>query len=84
MSSLDEQKRDIWYPKYQFKHEKGVGYGYANTFNAQAKIGFQLRVNEEKGEPFDPEHTVYNRDYLLQILKKGEDELDRLRAAGEI
>jgi hypothetical protein len=27
------------YNNYQLKHEKGIGYGYANTFNAQAKAG---------------------------------------------
>jgi hypothetical protein len=37
------------YANYQLHHEKGVGYGYANTFNAQAKIGFQLRVSAENG-----------------------------------
>ena len=26
----------------------------------------------DTGVPFDPEHTVFNRDYLLQILQKGQ------------
>lgn len=79
-----QEKRDIWYANYQLHHEKGVGYGYANTFNAQAKVGFQLRVSAEKGEPFDPEHTVYNKDYLLEILSKGKASLDELKAAGQL
>ena len=79
-----QEKRDIWYANYQLHHEKGVGYGYANTFNAQAKVGFQLRVCAEKGEPFDPEHTVYNKDYLLQILAKGKASLDELKDAGQL
>ena len=79
-----QEKRDIWYANYQLHHEKGVGYGYANTFNAQAKVGFQLRVCAEKGEPFDPEHTVYNKEYLLQILAKGKASLDELKDAGQL
>jgi hypothetical protein len=35
----------------------------------------QIAVDRENGVPFDPEHTVYNRDYLLSILDKGEVEL---------
>ena len=57
-----QAKRDVWYANYQLHHEKGVGYGYANTFNAQAKVGFQIRVFAEKGEPFDPDRTVYNKE----------------------
>jgi hypothetical protein len=68
----------------QLHHEKGVGYGYANTFNAQAKLGFQIRVAAEKGEPFDPEHTAYNKDYLIEILQKGKAELDKMHAAGPL
>ena len=49
-----QEKRDKWYAAYQLHHEKGVGYGYANTFNAQAKVGFQLRVFDEKGEALRP------------------------------
>ena len=79
-----QAKRDVWYNNYQLHHEKGVGYGYANTFNAQAKVGFQLRVCAEKGEPFDPDHTVYNKDYLLQILDKGKASLDEMKAAGQL
>ena len=79
-----QEKCDVWYANYQLHHEKGVGYGYANTFNAQAKVGFQLRVAAEKGEPFDPEHTVYNKDYLLQILDKGKASLDEMKAAGQL
>ena len=45
---------------------------------------FQLRVAAEKGEPFDPEHTVYNKDYLLQILDKGKASLDEMKAAGQL
>ena len=37
------------YANYQLHHERGEGYGYANTYNAQAKIGFQLRVSAENG-----------------------------------
>ena len=79
-----QAKRDVWYNNYQLHHEKGVGYGYANTFNAQAKVGFQLRVCAEKGEPFDPDHTVYNKDYLLEILDRGKAALDEMKAAGQL
>ena len=79
-----QEKRDVWYANYQLHHEKGVGYGYANTFNAQAKVGFQLRVCAEKGEPFDPDHTVYNKDYLLEILDRGKAALDEMKAAGQL
>jgi hypothetical protein len=79
-----QKKRDVWYNNYQLHHEKGVGYGYANTFNAQAKLGFQIRVAAEKGEPFDPEHTAYNKDYLIEILQKGKAELDKMHAAGQL
>lgn len=79
-----QAKRDVWYNNYQLHHEKGVGYGYANTFNAQAKVGFQLRVCAEKGEPFDPDHTVYNKAYLLEILDRGKAALDEMKAAGQL
>jgi hypothetical protein len=69
-----QDKRRAWFAKYQYKHGKSF-YGYANTWNAQAKIGVQIAVDRENGVPFDPEHTVYNRDYLLSILDKGEVEL---------
>jgi len=69
-----QDKRRAWFAKYQYKHGKSF-YGYANTWNAQAKIGVQIAVDRENGVPFDPEHTVYNRDYLLSILDKGEAEL---------
>ena len=77
-----QEKRDKRYAAYQLHHEKGVGYGYANTFNAQAKVGFQLRVFDEKGEKFDPDHTVYNKDYLLEILDRGKASLDEMKAKG--
>eukprot|EP00227_Mantoniella_beaufortii_P014159 CAMPEP_0197596066 /NCGR_PEP_ID=MMETSP1326-20131121/24285_1 /TAXON_ID=1155430 /ORGANISM="Genus nov. species nov., Strain RCC2288" /LENGTH=175 /DNA_ID=CAMNT_0043162507 /DNA_START=48 /DNA_END=575 /DNA_ORIENTATION=+ len=79
-----QEKRDIWYANYQLRHEKGVGYGYANTFNAQAKLGFQIRVFEEKGEPFDPNRTAYNKDYLLKILQVGQDSLDEMKLNGSL
>ena len=79
-----QAKRDVWYNNYQLHHEKGVGYVYANTFNAQAKVGFQLRGGAEKGEPFDPDHTVYNKDYLLEILDRGKAALDEMKAAGQL
>ena len=79
-----QEKRDKWYASYQLHHEKGVGYGYANTFNAQAKVGFQLRVSDEKGEKFDPDHTVYNKDYLLEILDRGKASLDEMKAKGQL
>ena len=79
-----QAKRDVWYANYQLHHEKGVGYGYANTFNAQAKVGFQIRVFAEKGEPFDPDRTVYNKDYLLEILDRGKTSLDEMKAAGQL
>ena len=79
-----QEKRDKWYAAYQLHHEKGVGYGYANTFNAQAKVGFQIRVFAEKGEPFDPDRTVYNKDYLLEILDRGKTSLDEMKAAGQL
>ena len=79
-----QEKRDKWYAAYQLHHEKGVGYGYANTFNAQAKVGFQLRVFDEKGEKFDPDHTVYNKDYLLEILDRGKASLDEMKAKGQL
>ena len=79
-----QEKRDKWYAAYQLHHEKGVGYGYANTFNAQAKVGFQLRVSDEKGEKFDPDHTVYNKDYLLEILDRGKASLDEMKAKGQL
>lgn len=75
---------DRGYANYQLHHEKGVGYGYANTFNAQAKVGFQIRVFQEKGEPFDPDHTVYNKDYLLKILQRGKDSLDEMKANNQL
>ena len=53
-------------------------------YNAQAKVGFQLRVCAEKGEPFDPDHTVYNKDYLLEILDRGKAALDEMKAAGQL
>ena len=79
-----QEKRDKWYAAYQLHHEKGVGYGYANTFNAQAKVGFQLRVFDEKGEKFDPDRTVYNKDYLLEILDRGKASLDEMKAKGQL
>ena len=39
---------------------------------------------EEKGEKFDPDHTVYNKDYLLQILDKGKASLDEMKAANQL
>ena len=75
-ATLDEfqTKRRAWFAKYQYKHGKSF-YGYANTWNAQAKIGVQIAVNRENGEAYDAEHTVYNREYLLKILDKAEEEL---------
>jgi len=69
-----QDKRRAWFAKYQYHHGKSF-YGYANTWNVQAKIGVQIAVNRENGEPYDADHTVYNRDYLLKILDKGEAEL---------
>ena len=65
-----QAKRDVWYNNYQLHHEKGVEYGYANTFNAQAKVGFQLRVCAERANP-SIRMQVYNKDYLLEILDRG-------------
>ena len=80
-SSLDDafldsfqDKRRAWFAKYQYHHGKSF-YGYANTWNVQAKIGVQIAVNGENGEAYDADHTVYNRDYLLKILDKAEAEL---------
>ena len=75
---------DFRYTNYQLHHEKGVGYGYANTFNAQAKVGFQIRVFEERGEKFDPDHTAYNKDYLIEILDKGKAVLDEMKANNQL
>ncbi len=76
-ATLDEfqTKRRAWFAKYQYKHGKSF-YGYANTWNAQAKIGVQIAVNRENGEAYDADHTVYNREYLLKILDKAEEELN--------
>ena len=69
-----QDKRRAWFAKYQYHHGKSF-YGYANTWNVQAKIGVQIAVNRENGEAYDADHTVYNRDYLLKILDKAEAEL---------
>lgn len=69
-----QDKRRAWFAKYQYHHGKSF-YGYANTWNAQAKVGVQIAVNRENGVPYDYAHTVYNKDYLLKILEKGEAEL---------
>jgi hypothetical protein len=31
------------------------------------EVGFQIRVFQEVGKPFDPEHTSYNKAGLLQV-----------------
>ena len=49
----------------------------------QAKVD----LNSGRGgkySPFDPEHTVYNKDYLLQILDGGKASLDEMKAAGQL
>ena len=69
-----QDKRRAWFAKYQYHHGKSF-YGYANTWNAQAKVGVQIAVNRENGVPYDADHTVYNKPYLLSILDKGEAEL---------
>ena len=69
-----QDKRRAWFAKYQYHHGKSF-YGYANTWNVQAKIGVQIAVSRENGEAYDADHTVYNRDYLLKILDKAEAEL---------
>jgi len=69
-----QDKRRAWFAKYQYHHGKSF-YGYANTWNAQAKVGVQIAVNRENGTPYDADHTVYNKTYLLSILDKGEAEL---------
>jgi len=79
-----QTKRDKWYAAYQLHHEKGVGYGYANTFNAQAKVGLMIRVFKERGEQFDPERTAYNKEYMLEILDKGKASLDEMHLKGQI
>jgi len=79
-----QTKRDKWYAAYQLHHEKGVGYGYANTFNAQAKVGLMIRVFKERGEQFDPERTAYNKEYMLEILNKGKASLDEMHLKGQI
>ena len=73
LDHFQEYRRD-WFPKYQYKHGRSF-YGYANTWNVQAKIGFQIATQEAKGEPFDADHTVYNREYMLKILDAGEKEI---------
>ena len=47
-------------------------------------MGFQIRVFEEKGEPFDPDHTAYNKEYLLKILDQGKTALDEMKAANQL
>jgi hypothetical protein len=69
-----QTKRRAWFAKYQYHHGKSF-YGYANAWNAQAKVGVQIAVNRENGVPYDSEHTAYNKDYLLSILDKAEAEL---------
>ena len=70
-----EEYRKYWFEKYQYQHGKSF-YGYANTWNAQAKVGFQISMSsreEAKSEypnGFDPESTAYNKAYLLKILDK--------------
>ena len=39
-----QDKRRAWFAKYQYHHGKSF-YGYANTWNVQAKIGVQIAVN---------------------------------------
>ena len=74
-----EEYRKYWFEKYQYQHGKSF-YGYANTWNAQAKVGFQISMSsreEAKSEypnGFDPESTAYNKAYLLKILDKAEEE----------
>jgi len=41
-------------------------------------------VFQERGEPFDPDRTAYNKDYLLKILQTGKDALDEMRAKNQI
>ena len=80
-----QKYRQEWVNKYQFNHGKSV-FGYANTWNAQAKIGFQIAVssqeeaNENYPNGFDPNSTAYNKPYLLKILDKAEKELDEFEA----
>jgi hypothetical protein len=75
-----EEYRTYWFDKYQYQHGKSF-YGYANTWNAQAKVGFQISMSSKEGAKseypngFDPESTAYNKAYLLKILDKAEDEI---------
>ena len=41
-------------------------------------------VFDEKGEKFDPDRTVYNKDYLLEILDRGKASLDEMKAKGQL
>ena len=80
-----EEYRAYWFEKYQYKHGKSF-YGYANTWNAQAKVGAQISMaNRDIGgdvypNGFDPESTAYNKPYLLKILKVAEDEVNDYEA----
>ncbi|CAL6281804.1 unnamed protein product [Bathycoccus prasinos] len=75
-----EEYRTYWFDKYQYQHGKSF-YGYANTWNAQAKVAFQVSMSSKEGAKseypngFDPESTAYNKAYLIKILDKAEDEI---------
>lgn len=76
-----EEYRTYWFNKYQYQHGKSF-YGYANTWNAQAKVAFQVSMSSKEGAKseypngFDPESTAYNKAYLIKILDKAEDEIN--------
>ena len=61
-----EEYRTYWFDKYQYQHGKSF-YGYANTWNAQAKVAFQVSMSSKEGAKseypngFDPESTAYNK-----------------------
>ena len=42
-----EEYRKYWFEKYQYQHGKSF-YGYANTWNAQAKVGFQISMSSRE------------------------------------
>ena len=61
---------EVWLGRYKFNHGKYLE-SYADLFNVQAKLTVQLLTDEAKGQPFDPEHTIFNRPALQKRLAKG-------------
>ena len=77
-----QEKRDIWYANYQLHHEKGAGYGYANTFNAQAKVDPAPSLRRE-GRAVRPGAHRVQQGLPPPDPRQGKASLDALKAAGQ-